>query len=134
MDVLTRLENLTHLDLPKSSSLGLGFNGGPGCGNVYFGKNGRIYRRQITGEGAEATEKGGEIVVANLPHLTSFTIGGRKANITRTKEGMVNATWAWTGRMDEWLMEVVPERSNFRDVKYDSMPEILVLSYTAPEL
>jgi hypothetical protein len=31
-------------------------------------------------------------------------------------------------------MEVVPERSNFRNVKYDSMPEILVLSYTSPEL
>jgi hypothetical protein len=112
MDVLAGLENLTHLDLPESSSLGLGFNGGPGCGNVYFGKEGRIYLRQVTQEGAEATEKGGDIVVANLPHLTSFTIGGTKANITRTKERIVNATWPWTGRMDEWLVEVVPEQSH----------------------
>jgi hypothetical protein len=110
--VLTGLENLTHLDLPASSSLGLGFNGGPGCGNVYFGKGGRIYLRQVTKEGAKATEEGGDIVVANLPRLTSFTIGGRNANITRTEERMVNATWPWTGRMDEWLMEEVPERSD----------------------
>jgi hypothetical protein len=111
LNVLTELENLTHLDLPASSSLGLGFNGGPGCGNSYFAKEGRIYLRQVTKEGAEATEKGGDIVVANLSHLTSFTIGGRDANITRTKERMVNATWPWTGRMDEWLMEEVPEQS-----------------------
>jgi hypothetical protein len=92
--------------------LGVGFNGGPGCGNVYFGKEGRIYRRQVTKEGAEATEKGGEIVVANLPRLTSFTIGGRCANITKTEGRMINATWPWTGRMDEWLMEQVPELSD----------------------
>jgi len=110
--VLTGLENLTHLDLPDSSSLGLGFDGGPGCGNVYFGKGGRIYLRQATKERAEATEQGGDIVVANLPSLTSFTIGGRNANITITEGRMVNATWPWTGRMDEWLMEQVPELSD----------------------
>ena len=120
MDVLTGLENLTHLDLPESWSLGLGFNGGPGCGNVYFGKEGRIYLRQVIKEGAEAVEIGGDTVVANLPHLTSFTIGETKANITRTEERIVNATWPWTGRMDEWLMEVVPEISP-GDVEYDSM-------------
>jgi hypothetical protein len=121
LDTLTGLENLTHLDLPDSSSLGLGFNGGPGCGNVYFGKEGRIYLHQVTKDGAEATEEGGDIVVANLPHLTSFTIGGTKANITRTEDGTVNATWPWTGRMDEWLMEKVPDGLDSGDVEYDSM-------------
>lgn len=119
--MLTGLKNLTHLDLPGSSSLDLGFDGGPDCGNAYFGKEGRIYRRQITKEAAEATEKGGNIVVANLPHLTSFTIGQMEANITRTKEGIVNATWPWTGRMDEWLMDMIPELSNPGDVEYGSM-------------
>jgi len=121
LNVLTGLKNLTHLDLPESSSLGLGFDGGPDCGNAYFGKGGRKYLRQVTKEGAEATEQGGDIVVANLPHLTSFTIGGRKANITRTEERIVNATWPWTWRMDEWLMEVVPERSGFGDIEYGGM-------------
>jgi hypothetical protein len=121
VEVLTGLKNLAHLDLPDSSSLGLGFDGGPGCGNAYFGKDGRIYLRQVTKEGAEATEKGGDIVMANLPHLTSFTIGVIEASITRTEERMVNATWPWTGRMDEWLMDMVPERSDFGDVEYDSM-------------
>jgi hypothetical protein len=121
MDVLTGLENLTHLDLPESSSLGLGFDGGPWCGNAYFGKQGRIYLREVTKEGAEATEKGGDIVVANLPHLTSFTIGGMEANITHNEEGMINATWPWTGRMDEWLMEEVPETPDFDGAEYGSM-------------
>ncbi len=116
--MLAGLQNLTHLDLPESSSLGLGFNGGPWCGNAYFGKQGRIYRREVAKEGAEATEKGGDIVAANLPHLSSFTIGGICANITRNEEGMINVTWPWTGRMDEWLMLMVPE---FVDVGYDSM-------------
>jgi hypothetical protein len=118
--MVTGLENLTHLDLPDSSSLSLGFSGGPDCGNVYFGKEGRIHLREVTKEGAEATEEGGDIVVANLPYLTSFTIGETKANITRTGDGTVNATWPWTGRMDEWLMEEV-DGFYSGDVEYDSM-------------
>ncbi|KAM3075751.1 hypothetical protein ACMFMG_007877 [Clarireedia jacksonii] len=108
LDMLTGLANLTHLDLPPSSSLGLGFNGGPGCGNVYFGKRGQLYLRQVIREEAEATELGGDIVVANLPHLTSFTIGGDCPSITQVDKRIVNVTWPWTGRMDEWLREEVP--------------------------
>lgn len=93
--------------------MGLGFDGGPGCGNAYFGKDGRIYQRQVMKEGVEATEKGGDIVVANLPYLTSFTIGKNQPNITRTNDRMVNAKWPWTGRIDEWLMEEVPDRSDY---------------------
>ena len=118
--MLTGLENLTHLDLPESSSLDLSFTGGSGCGNAYFGKQGRINLREVTKKGAEATEKGGDIVMANLPYLTSFKIGGTCANITRN-EGMINATWPWTGRTDEWLMQVVPEKPDFYDVEYDRM-------------
>ena len=119
--MVNELKNLTHLDLPSSSDLGVGFNGGPGCGNVYFGKEGRKYRRQVTREGAEATEKGGEIVVANMSHLTSFTIGGTCANITRSEGRMVNVTWPWTGRMEEWLLEVVPEIPDHEYIKYGRM-------------
>jgi hypothetical protein len=121
MEVLTGLENLAHLDLPESSSLDLGFTGGSGCGNAYFGKGGRIFLREVTKKGAEATEKGGDIVVANLPHLTSFRIGRTCANITRNEEGVINVTWPWTGRMDEWLMQVVPEKPDFYDVEYYRM-------------
>ena len=87
----------------------MGFNGGPGCGNAYFGKHGREYSRQIDRESAEATGLGGEIVMANMPNLKSFTIGGLKPDITRTEEGTIILTWPWTGRMDEWLMEMTPE-------------------------
>jgi hypothetical protein len=46
-----------------------------------------------------------------VPQLMTFTIGGQSANITRDSDGknMVSLTWPWTGRMEEWLMEKVPE-------------------------
>ncbi|PQE27469.1 hypothetical protein CJF31_00009094 [Rutstroemia sp. NJR-2017a BVV2] len=105
LDMLSGLANLTHLDLPSSSDLGLGFDGGPGCGNFYDGKEGQLYLREVIREGAEATELGGDIVVANLPHLTSFTIGGQSPCVDG---GIGNLTWPWTGRMDEWLRAEVP--------------------------
>jgi hypothetical protein len=119
--VLARFENLTHLDLPESWTLGLGFNGGPGCGNFYDGKDGNIRLRKVIRQGAEATEKGGDIVLANLPYLTGLTIGATEANITRTEDGMINATWPWTGRIDEWLMEEIPDSFGFANLEYDSM-------------
>ncbi|MCJ1307767.1 hypothetical protein MMC25_001415 [Agyrium rufum] len=121
VDGLIPLNNLTHLDLPDSSGLGLGFDGGPTCGNVYMGKGGSRYLRQVIKEGAEATEQGGDIVIASLPHLTGLTIGGDNANITRTQEGTIDLTWPWTGRMDEWLMEVAPDRTDLWDDEYESM-------------
>ncbi|PQE18690.1 hypothetical protein CJF30_00009687 [Rutstroemia sp. NJR-2017a BBW] len=105
LDMLSELANLTHLDLPPSAFLGLGFDGGPGCGNAYYGKKGQLYLRQVIREGAEATELGGNIIVANLPHLTSFTIGGESPCVDG---GIGNLTWPWTGRMDEWLEADVP--------------------------
>jgi hypothetical protein len=60
-------------------------------------------------------------VIENLPHLTALTIGRRRANITRNEEGMGNATWPWTGRMDEWLMEEVPEKHEPWDEKHDEL-------------
>ena len=95
LELLPALENLAHLDLPDSSSIGVGFNGGPGCGNVYFGKHGREYRpggRQIDREARDATELGGKIVVANMPQLKSFTIGGQKPEIIRSEEGQITLT------------------------------------------
>jgi len=119
--LLTGLEKLKHLNLPHASDLGLGFDGGPGCGNAYDGKEGQEYLREVTREGIEAIEKGGNIVVANMPHLTSFTIGGSTPNITRGEDGMINATWPWTGRFEDWLMEAVPDLPEFDDVEYGSM-------------
>lgn len=75
----------------------------------------------MTREGAKATELGGDIVVEKLPHLTGFKIGREAANITRTKDAVVNVSWPWTGRMDEWLMEEVPDKPDFGDMEYDSM-------------
>ncbi|KAI0151575.1 hypothetical protein GGR57DRAFT_176316 [Xylariaceae sp. FL1272] len=113
---LKGLKNLTHLDLPPSSALGLGFDGGPPCGNAYDGYDGWLYLRDITRQGAEAEDRAAEIVVENLPRLKSFTIGGSHVNLTRHENGTVQATFPWTGRMDEWIEEVVPPRHRYDEL------------------
>ena len=50
-------------------------------------------------------------MVAKLPHLTCLTIGGARANITQSEGKIVNVTWPWTGKMNEWLMDMVPEEN-----------------------
>ncbi|CAJ2507632.1 Uu.00g088180.m01.CDS01 [Anthostomella pinea] len=90
------------------SALGVRFDGGPDCGNAYFGPEGREYKREVAQEGAEATERAAAMVMKTLPNLRGFAIGGRQANITRGPDGSVTVSWPWKGRMDEWLMEVVP--------------------------
>jgi hypothetical protein len=109
LGVLSAFVNLTQLDLPRSAELDLGFDGGPFCGNAYFGRKGRQYRRQILQKDAEATERGGVIVAEILPRLENFTIGGYRATITKQEGVISNMTWPWSGRMKQWLMETVPE-------------------------
>jgi len=120
LDILTRLKRLAHLDLSDPLDLGLGYNIGPICGNFYDGMSGEMIRREDLRETAEGIEQAGNMVVANLPLLTSFTIGGGNPNITRTERGMVSATWPWTGRMDKWLMEEVPD-PDAEDIEYGGM-------------
>jgi hypothetical protein len=111
LKILNGLRNLTNLDLPSSSGLALGFDGGAWCGNAYFGKGGREYERDVVRQGAETTEMAGEIVMENMPQLISFNVGGQCPNITRDSDekNMVSLAWPWTGRLDEWLMKEVPE-------------------------
>ncbi|RDW59162.1 hypothetical protein BP5796_12086 [Coleophoma crateriformis] len=106
---LANFPNLTHLDLPASYQLDLGFDGGPMCGNAYEGPDGTRYQREVLAEAYKATELGGAIVAEVLPHLTSFTIGGYQPNITRDEGVISNVTWPWTGHLDEWLMVRVPD-------------------------
>ncbi len=39
----------------------------------------------------------------------------------RSYDGLVTMTWPWTGRMEDWLGDIVPEEPDFEDVEYDSM-------------
>ncbi|KAH7309996.1 hypothetical protein BKA65DRAFT_519262 [Rhexocercosporidium sp. MPI-PUGE-AT-0058] len=120
LEILASLKNLTHIDLPYSSSLAMGFDGGHWCGNAYEGKNGREYGREVSRQFAETTEKAGDMVMSNLPRLSSFEIG-ETPNITRAENGTVTLTWPWTGRIDEWTFEIWPEVDDFGEVWYDSM-------------
>ncbi|KAI1307170.1 hypothetical protein F5Y03DRAFT_352971 [Xylaria venustula] len=108
LQILGSLQNLTQLDLPAAYELDLNWDGGPDCGNAYFGPGGRDYERQVYREELETVEKAASIVVEVLPHLADFSIDGRQANLTRYENGTVRASFPWTGRLDEWVMEVLP--------------------------
>ncbi|KAI1361080.1 hypothetical protein F5Y08DRAFT_315773 [Xylaria arbuscula] len=108
LQILDSLQNLTQLDLPLVAGLGVGFDGGPECGNAYFGPGGREYEREVLRESLQATERAASIVVETLPRLTSFSIGDDQANITRYENGTSRATFPWTGRINEYVMELLP--------------------------
>ncbi|TGJ83179.1 hypothetical protein E0Z10_g5581 [Xylaria hypoxylon] len=109
---LSSLQNLTHLDLPDASKLGVGWFGYPGCGNVYFGPEGRQYLLQEIQQEAEAIDRVAALVAEVLPHLTGFTVGNTQANITRYENGTLGASFPWTGRMHEWVMDSSPYESD----------------------
>ncbi|KAI1419005.1 hypothetical protein F5Y12DRAFT_780270 [Xylaria sp. FL1777] len=110
LQLLSSLQNLTHLDLPSASELGVGWDGGPFCGNAFEGPRGREYQRQVYQEGVEAAERAAALVLDVLPHLTSFSVGSIQANITRYENGTLRACFPWSGRMDEWVGDVLPPR------------------------
>lgn len=111
--------NIKHLDLPYSADLSLGFDGGPWCGNAYFGPDGRAYHRRVLQEGAETDEKAARIALSVLPHLESISIGGYTPHMTKEDGNKVVFEWPWTGRMEEWLLEQVPDVSK-DDPWYDA--------------
>ncbi|KAH9903834.1 hypothetical protein F4778DRAFT_101058 [Xylariomycetidae sp. FL2044] len=108
LDILTGLRNLTHLDLPQTSDLDLGWYGGPWCGNAYDDDHNGDFERSVVREGVEVLEKAADVVLQHLPGLEGLSIGARQINITRSENGTIRAQYPWTGRLDEWLLEVVP--------------------------
>lgn len=117
--MLTRLPNLNDLRLPGSAGLHLGFDGGPGCGNAYFGAEGRKYGRSVSREDAETTERAAEIVLKALPNLKALNFGGHEARLMRRESGQVYAMWPWTDRMTEWTYEMWPEPSGASSEMWD---------------
>ena len=97
----------------------MGFDGGPWCGNAYFGPDGRAYHRRVILEGAETNEKAARIALSVLPHLETISIGGSTPHMTKEDGNKVVFEWPWTGRMEEWLLEQVPDVSK-DDPWYDA--------------
>jgi hypothetical protein len=105
--VLKRFPRLEQLQLPRASELGLGFDGGPWCGNAYMGPGGTELGRSVTRRASEATDVAGELVVAaELPHLKKLGVGGTWANLTVGDDGKTSISWPWSGRMDEYTAEM----------------------------
>jgi hypothetical protein len=102
---------LSHLRVSEASELGLGFDGGPGCGNAYFGPEGREYGRRVSKERTKTIEKASQIVFKVLPHLKSLSVGDvSPLSIERDNAGnVIDIKWRWTGRMQEYLYEIWPE-------------------------
>ncbi|KAF2704603.1 hypothetical protein K504DRAFT_461363 [Pleomassaria siparia CBS 279.74] len=102
--------HLSHLGLPSASDLGLDYEGGPGCGNVYAGVEGREYGRYISREHCKAVEEAAKITFEMLPDLKSLRVGDvSPVEVMRDQEGgVMELKWAWTGRMPEYLDEIWP--------------------------
>jgi len=101
---LNSAPHLSHLGLPYASRLALGFDGGPKCGNAYFGARGRKYRRRVEGKRIEAIEKAAKIAFEVLPHLQSVSIGDVTPVVKKDEKGQViKLIWEWTDRMNEYL-------------------------------
>ncbi|KAF7550367.1 hypothetical protein G7Z17_g5780 [Cylindrodendrum hubeiense] len=102
--ILAQFPSLSKITLPPSSELGLGFDGGPMCGNSYFGLQGRKYARFVKREDIWATQTAASIVLLGSPHLNSITIGQwTTIGIDRGK-----AEWPWTGKIKEYLIGIYP--------------------------
>ncbi|KAK4083731.1 uncharacterized protein Triagg1_1393 [Trichoderma aggressivum f. europaeum] len=101
--------NIRHLELPWAGQLSLGFDGGPMCGNAYFGPEGRAYHRRVIQTVAETEEKAVRIALSVLPHLESISIGESTPHMIKEDGKKVIFEWPWTGRMEEWLLEQVPD-------------------------
>ncbi|TRX93020.1 hypothetical protein FHL15_006158 [Xylaria flabelliformis] len=91
-----------------ASDLDVGWSGGPKCGRPFMGPRGREKKRIVLRKSAEATDRAAALVVEFLPHLTGFSIGDTQANLTRDENGTVRASFPWTGRIDQWVMECLP--------------------------
>jgi hypothetical protein len=109
LSILAQFSHLEELRLPAAHELDLGYEGGAGCGNAYFGESGRAYGRMVAQEDAETIEAAAAIVHDALPQLKSFTIGSQSPNITLNDAGRMEMSWPWTGRMEEYTYEVWPK-------------------------
>ncbi|RYC59062.1 hypothetical protein CHU98_g7148 [Xylaria longipes] len=108
LQLLQSLKNLTHLDLPDATSLDVGWDDEPWCGNVFMGPGGREMERMVLRDWAKAINRAATLVAEFLPHLTGFSIGETQANLTRYENGTLRASFPWTGRINEWVMENLP--------------------------
>ncbi|EPS36855.1 hypothetical protein H072_9677 [Dactylellina haptotyla CBS 200.50] len=110
LEVLKKFPNLEHVMFPESLGLYVGFEGGPWCGNEYFGPGGRELGRRVSKGDAEFTEKAAGIIISVLPGLKSFKIGSYSPTLDATGSGTPTMVWPWTGRMKEWTYEEWPHR------------------------
>ncbi|KAM7214288.1 hypothetical protein V8F06_010339 [Rhypophila decipiens] len=119
--LISHLPNLQTLKLPVAYSLGLGFDGGPWCGNAYDGPAGRETGRRVSQQRAETAELAAKFALQEMPYLSRLSVGGDEtSSINRTMSyngSMGGATeaanvpevrWPWTGRMKEWTFEEWP--------------------------
>ena len=93
LPTLSRFERLTHLYLCEASSLGVGFDGGPRCGNAYMGPKGAELLRRVQAQRHEAEAKVADAVVPKLRSLEELWIGDHtEVQVLRNGDGTVNQT------------------------------------------
>ncbi|RYP06831.1 hypothetical protein DL765_009344 [Monosporascus sp. GIB2] len=107
ISVLAEFSYLEQLGLPAAANLGYA-GVEHKCGNPFLGgaKAAELGYR-TTRQEYEGTEKVASVVVEMLPRLRHLTIDGREATITHDENGKASASWPWSGRLDEYLDEIL---------------------------
>lgn len=107
MAVLAEFSDLEELGLPAATDLRHG-RLGPFCGTPSLkGAEATEHNYRMHRDEHEQIEKVASIVVEALPRLTRLTIDGREATITCDEDGKTSASWPWSGRLDEYLDEIL---------------------------
>ena len=105
--------------MPSAAYLGVGFDGGPECGNAYDGLGGTRYGRYVSRQYMWANEKAAKIILAEVPHLQRLAIG--KTQPKEIISGQI--TWPWTGKIKEHLLYEWPRYRASENIGYGIFDE-----------
>lgn len=107
LEVLAEFSHLEELDLPGVTDLRHG-RLGPWCGTQSLtGAEAAEQNYRDSRDEHGTVEKVASIVVEALPRLQRLKIDWREATITHDENGQASASWAWSGRLDEYLDEIL---------------------------
>lgn len=101
--------NLTHVDFPDSTLLGIGCNGYGSmelCEEYSPNKSRDCSFISTRRERSEFIERYGMMIGATLPHLLTFTVGDVVANVISRNGSVVDIIWPWTNKWEEWEKDV----------------------------
>lgn len=98
------------LRLPSATNLRLGAYTGKWCGTdaiLLRGTETAESNYRWKREELEEYEKMASIALEKLPQLKRLIIDDQEPSITHGEDGKASASWPWSGRLDEYLNDIL---------------------------